>query len=67
MDETLALMQYMVNHNDAHAQELAELADQLKASGKERAYRRLMNAVADFDMANAQLAAVLKELTTEEK
>jgi hypothetical protein len=55
----------MVSHNDAHAQELAELADQLKTSGKDRAYRRLMNAVADFDMANAQLAAVLKELTGE--
>ena len=58
-------MKYMVSHNDAHAQELAELADQLKTSGKDRAYRRLMNAVADFDMANAQLAAVLKELTGE--
>ena len=65
MEETLALMKYMVNHNDAHAQELAELADQLKTSGKDRAYRRLMNAVADFDMANAQLAAVLQELTDE--
>ena len=65
MEETLALMKYMVSHNDAHAQELAELADQLKTSGKDRAHRRLMNAVADFDMANAQLAAVLKELTEE--
>ena len=65
MEETLALMKYMVSHNDAHAQELAELADQLKQSGKDRAHRRLMNAVADFDMANAQLAAVLKELSSE--
>ena len=65
MEETLALMKYMVSHNDAHAQELAELADQLKAAGKNRAHRRLMNAVADFDMANAQLAAVLKELASE--
>ena len=64
MDETLALMKYMVSHNDAHAQELAELADGLKQSGKDRAYRRLMSAVADFDMANAQLAAVLKELSS---
>ena len=65
MDETLALMKYMVSHNDAHAQELAELAGQLRESGKDRAYRRLMSAVADFDMANAQLAAVLKELASE--
>ena len=65
MDETLALMKYMVSHNDAHAQELAELAGQLQAAGKDRAYRNLMNAVADFDMANAQLEGVLKELSAE--
>ena len=34
MEELLALMKFMVNHNDAHAQELAELADQLQTAGK---------------------------------
>ncbi len=63
MEELLALMKFMVAHNDAHAQELAELADKLKESGKERAYRHLMDAVSSFDMANAQLSAVLKELS----
>ena len=66
MEELLALMKYMVTHNDAHAQELAELADQLKSAGKGRAYQKLMDAVASFDMANAQLDAVFKELTQEE-
>ena len=66
MEELLALMKYMVTHNDAHAQELAELADQLKQAGRGRAYQKLMDAVASFDMANAQLDAVLKELTEEE-
>lgn len=66
MDELLALMKYMVTHNDAHAQELAELADQLKEAGKARAYQKLMDAVASFDIANAQLDAVFKELTQEE-
>ena len=65
MEELLALMKYMVGHNDAHAQELAELADQLQEAGKSDAYRRIMEAVAGFDMANAQLAAVLKELSKE--
>ncbi len=60
--EMLALMKYMVQHNDAHAQELAELADQLKTAGKDGAYRRIMDAVSDFDMANAQLDAVYNEL-----
>ena len=63
MEELLALMKFMVNHNDAHAQELAELAGQLKDAGKARAYRKIMNAVADFDMVNAQLDSVVRELT----
>lgn len=63
MDELLALMKYMVSHNDAHAQEMAELAGQLKEAGKDRAYEKIMDAVADFDMVNAKLDAVLKELT----
>ncbi len=63
MEETLALMKYMVSHNDAHAQELAGLAHRLREAGMDRAYKKLMNAVADFDMANAQLAGVLQDLT----
>ena len=66
IDELLALMKYMVSHNDAHCQELAELADQLKEAGRSRAYRQLMEVVADFDMVNARLDAVLKALKTEE-
>ncbi len=63
LDELLALMKFMVAHNDAHAQELTELADQLKNAGREKSYRHLMEAVASFDMANAQLSGVLKELS----
>ena len=65
MDELLALMTYMVKHNDAHAQELAELANQLQDAGKSRAYDQIMRAVADFDMANATLNAVLQNLQSE--
>lgn len=65
MEETLALMKYMVAHNDAHAQELVSLAGELRDAGKDRAYKKLMSAVADFDTANAQLEAVLKELSGE--
>ncbi len=66
MEELLTLMKYMVGHNDAHAQELSELASQIQSGGKTRAYRQIMDAVAGFDMANAQLDAVLKELLLEE-
>ncbi len=65
MEEMLALMKYMVSHNDAHAQELAELAGQLQEAGKDHAYRKLMDAVADFDMVNAKLDAIYKELSSE--
>ena len=66
MDELLALMKYMVSHNDAHAQEMAVLANQLRQMGKERAYRSIMDAVADFDMLNAKFDSVLKDLMSEE-
>ena len=66
IDELLALMKYMVGHNDAHCQELAELADQLKEAGRPRAYQQLMGVVADFDIVNARLDAVLKELMVED-
>ena len=65
MEELLAVLGYMVSHNDAHAQEVAELADRLSDAGKNRAYDRLMDAVSDFDVANAKLDAVLKELQDE--
>ncbi len=64
-DELLALMKFMVNHNDAHAQELAQLASKLQEAGKESAYRKVMDCVSDFDMVNAKLAAVLKSLSDE--
>lgn len=65
LDEVLALMKYLVSHNDAHAQEVADLAQELLTAGKKRAYEQIMDAVSDFDMVNAKLDAVFKELSTE--
>jgi hypothetical protein len=62
MEELLALMKYMVTHNDTHAQEMAELAAKIRDAGKLSAYQKLMDAVADFDILNAKFDAVLKEL-----
>jgi hypothetical protein len=55
-----------VTHNDAHAQEVADLAGELMAAGKDVAYDEIMDAVSDFDMVNAKLAAILSKLTVEE-
>ena len=66
LEELLVLMRYLVSHNDAHAQEVAELARGLMVAGKDVAYDEIMDAVADFDMVNAKLAAILGKLTVEE-
>lgn len=63
MEELVALMKYMVAHNQAHAQELCDLAQQLQDAGNRSAYRRVMDAVANYDVGNATLAAVLEDLT----
>lgn len=57
--ELAALMKYMVNHNAAHANELAGLARQLQAMGDSTAYEQVMAAVSDFEKGNMRLSAVL--------
>ena len=66
LEELLVMMRYLVSHNDAHAQEVANLAGELMAAGKNSAYDEIMDAVSDFDMVNAKLAAILSKLTVEE-
>ena len=66
MEELLVMMKYLVTHNDAHAQEVAELARELMAAGKDVAYDEIMDAVSDFDMVNAKLAAILNKLKDED-
>lgn len=65
MEELLVMMKYLVTHNDAHAQEVADLAGQLMSAGKNIAYDQIMDAVADFDTVNAKLAAILATLSEE--
>ena len=66
LEELLVLMKYLVSHNDAHAQEVADLAGELLTAGKNTAYDQIMDAVSDFDVVNAKLAAILEELNMEE-
>lgn len=62
MEELLALMKYMVNHNTAHANELAELAVQFQKAGNAMAYEQVMAAVSDFEKGNLRLSTVLSSL-----
>ena len=66
IDELLTMLKYLVSHNDAHAQEVADLARNLQGAGKYSVYDEIMDAVADFDMVNAKLDAILSKLMTEE-
>ena len=52
-------MKYMVGHNAAHANELAQLAKQLQDMGENVAYEQIMLAVSDFEKGNMRLSTVL--------
>ena len=60
--EVVALMKYMVGHNTAHANELAQLAGRLKELGDVTAYEQVMQAVSDFEKGNMRLSTVLAAL-----
>ncbi|MBE6926273.1 MAG: cobalt transporter [Ruminococcaceae bacterium] len=62
MEELLALMTYMANHNTAHANELANLAKQLQEMGSYAAYEQVLAAVSDYEKGNLRLRAVLASL-----
>lgn len=62
MEELKAMMKYMVNHNTAHANELAELAKQLEKAGNHVAYEQVMLAVSDFEKGNLRLSTTLAAL-----
>ena len=62
MEELMALMQYMANHNASHAAELAQLAGELKKAGEPAAFEQVMAAVSDFEKGNLRLQAILAGL-----
>ena len=59
MQETVALLQYMVNHNAAHANELAQLGRKLTELGNREAGEQVLAAVSEFEKGNLRLSAVL--------
>ena len=61
-EELMALMKYMVGHNTAHANELAQLAKQLQDLGENAAYEQIMLAVSDFEKGNLRLSTVLTSM-----
>lgn len=53
-----ALLRYMIDHNEHHCEELAELLDGLDGAPR----RKLLEAIGGFEAANVQLREVLELL-----
>lgn len=56
-NKTLVLMQYMLDHNEHHADELAQMANTL---GENEAAAVVMEAVEEFKKGNEKLAQAIK-------
>lgn len=61
-EELVAMLRYMAGHNAAHTKELAELAGQLDTAGEHEQYEQVMQAVEEYQRANARLQSVLETL-----
>ena len=55
-NKDLALLKYMVDHNEHHAEEIANMAKALRDAGKISAAEELEAGVADFECGNAHLS-----------
>lgn len=54
-DRTRALLGYMIDHNEHHCEELADLLDALDGAPR----KKLLEAIGSFEAANVQLREVL--------
>lgn len=60
-EELIALIKYLINHNEHHNQELEELASNLK-DVNDVAYLKVKDAINTFKTGNAFLSDALNEL-----
>lgn len=58
-NETVALLTYMLQHNEHHAAELDQMAENLKKMGMEAAAKTIKEGVADFQKGNMRLGLAL--------
>lgn len=61
-DETVALLSYMVQHNEHHAMELDQMADNLIKLGMTDAAQTIKDGVADFQKANMRFSLALTQV-----
>ena len=58
-NETIALLTYMLQHNEHHAMELDQMADNLAKMGLDTAARTIREGVSDFQKGNMRLSLAL--------
>ena len=58
-NETVALLTYMLQHNEHHAAELDQMADNLDKLGMKEAARTIRDGVTDFQKGNMRLSLAL--------
>lgn len=57
--ENIALLTYMLQHNEHHAAELDQMAEKLRKSGQETAAEQIRKAVDEFQKGNLYLSVAL--------
>jgi hypothetical protein len=60
--QSRALLEYMLDHNRHHAEELHDLAHQLGDQGRQEAAERMHEAIHRFEEGNALLEQALKAM-----
>ena len=58
-NETVALLSYMLDHNEHHAAELDQMAENLQKFGMDSAAKQIKDAVSDFQKGNLRLSLAL--------
>ncbi|HJB17003.1 MAG TPA: cobalt transporter [Candidatus Blautia excrementipullorum] len=58
-NETVALLTYMLQHNEHHAQELDQMAENLEKLGLSASAKTIREAVSDFQKGNMRLGLAL--------
>lgn len=59
-NETVAILTYMLEHNQHHAEELAQMAEALEQKGMAAAARKIKEGVSNFEKGNADLSEALE-------
>ena len=66
-NETVALLTYMLQHNEHHAAELDQMADNLAKMGMDAAAKTIKESVSDFQKVNMRLGLALTLVKEEMK